>query len=85
MMFSKIKSNVLYEISDNCEMLQTKLNRSIQITRKPKRGFSYIFEEEIFDSVDAMDSVTDDGGKFISSHQVVLGGFEKAKEELMLV
>ena len=32
-----------------------------------------------------MSAVTDDGAKFISEHQVVLGGFERAKEELMLI
>ena len=57
----------------------------MQITRKPKRGYEHIFEEEILESVDAMDAVSDDGGKFVSSHQVVLGGFEKAKEELVLI
>jgi len=39
----------------------------------------------VFESIDAMSSVTDDGAKFISDHQVVLGGFERAKEELKLV
>ena len=37
------------------------------------------------ESIEAMSSVTDDGAKFISDHQVVLGGFERAKEELLLV
>ena len=32
-----------------------------------------------------MGAVTDDGAKFISDHQVVLGGFERAKEELGLI
>lgn len=32
-----------------------------------------------------MSAVTDDGAKFISDHQVVLGGFERAKEELSLI
>lgn len=39
--------------------------------------------EEIYESIDAVDSATDHGGKFISEHQVVLGGFDKAKEELV--
>ena len=37
------------------------------------------------ESIDAISAVTDDGGKFISEHQVVLGGFERAKEELILI
>lgn len=41
--------------------------------------------EEIYESIDAVDQATDFGGKFISNHQVVLGGFEKAKEELMQI
>ena len=44
--------------------------------------FDHIMHEEIYESIDAVDLATDFGGKFISSHQVVLGGFEKAKEEL---
>ena len=32
-----------------------------------------------------MSAVSDDGQKFISDHQVVLGGFERAKEELVLI
>jgi hypothetical protein len=58
----------LYEIKDNCQISNTKINRNVQITRKPKRGYEHIFEEEILESVDAMDAVSDDGGKFISSH-----------------
>ena len=55
------------------------------MNRKPKRGYSHIFEEEVLESIDAMSAVTDDGAKFISEHQVVLGGFERAKEELVLI
>ena len=83
--FQKLKSNILYEIKDNCQISKTKLQRNIQVSRKPKRGYDHIFEEEVFESLDAMDAVSDDGAKFISSHQVVLGGFEHAKEELTLI
>ena len=38
--------------------------------------------EEIVESIDAVDKATDFGSKFISPHQVLLGGFEKAKDEL---
>ena len=55
------------------------------MNRKPKRGYNHIFEEEILESIDAMSAVSDDGQKFISDHQVVLGGFERAKEELVLI
>ena len=39
-------------------------------------------QEEIYESIDAVDSATDYGSKFISSNQVVLGGFDKAIVEL---
>ena len=32
-----------------------------------------------------MSAVTDDGAKFISDHQVVLGGFERARQELNMI
>ena len=38
--------------------------------------------EEIIESIDAVERATDFGAKFISAHQVLLGGFEKAKDEL---
>ena len=41
--------------------------------------------EEIFESIEAISSVTDDGAKFISDHQVVLGGFERARQELTMI
>lgn len=66
-------------------MEATRLVKRLNVTRKPKRGYSHIFEEEVYGSIDAMSSVTDDGAKFISDHQVVLGGFERAKEELKLI
>jgi glucosamine 6-phosphate synthetase-like amidotransferase/phosphosugar isomerase protein len=47
--------------------------------------FDHIMHEEIYESIDAADQATDFGGKFISNHQVVLGGFEKAKTELLQV
>ena len=42
-------------------------------------------QEEIVESIEAMSAVTDDGAKFISDHQVVLGGFERAREELTMI
>ena len=83
--FSKLQRNTLYEITDDCTIDMTPLEKRLEVSRKPKRGYNHIFEEEVFESVDAMSSVSDDGAKFISDHQVVLGGFERAKEELKLV
>lgn len=42
-------------------------------------------QAEIYEAIDAVDLATGFGGKFISSHQVILGGFEKAKQELNLI
>ncbi len=83
--FTKLHNNILYEVSDECIVEETQLVKRIEVTRNPKRGFSHIFEEEILESVEAMCAVTDDGSKFISDHQVVLGGFERAKDELKLI
>ena len=47
--------------------------------------YDHIMQEEIFEAIDAIDLATDFGGKFISDNQVILGGFEKSKQELMLV
>jgi glucosamine 6-phosphate synthetase-like amidotransferase/phosphosugar isomerase protein len=41
--------------------------------------------EEIIEGIDSIELVTDFGGKFISDHQVILGGFEKAKQEMLLI
>ena len=32
-----------------------------------------------------MSAVTEDGAKFLSDHQVILGGFERAKQELTMI
>jgi len=76
---------VLYEVQENCTIVETPLNKRLVVSRKPKQGFNHIFEEEVFESVEAMSTVTDDGAKLISDHQVFLGGFERAKEELKLI
>lgn len=83
--FTKLRSNVLYEINDSCLVESSTLTKKIKVSRKAKLGYSHIFEEEIFESIDAMSRVHDDGAKFISAHQVVLGGFDRAKEELSLI
>lgn len=80
--FTKLSNNVLYEINDQCVVENSSLTKKIKVSRNAKRGYSHIFEEEIFESIDAMSAVHDDGAKFISTHQVVLGGFDRAKEEL---
>ena len=46
----------------------TKLEKKIQIDRKPKATFDHIMQEEIMGAIDAVDYATDFGNKFISSH-----------------
>jgi len=40
----------------------------MSVQRQPKKGFSHIVEEEIFESIDAINNVIEFGSKFISSH-----------------
>ena len=63
-----MKNNILYEIKEDCTIEETPLKKSIEVSRKPKRGYNHIFEEEVLESIDAMSAVTDDGAKFISDH-----------------
>jgi hypothetical protein len=79
---TQIPDNHLIEIDKNCEIKVEKLIKKIKIERSPKATFEHIMQEEIYGSIDAVDYATDFNDKFISSHQVVLGGFEKAIQEL---
>ena len=83
--FEKMHNNTLYEIQKDCKVSQTPIQKRVKVDRKPHAPYAHIFEEEILTSIEAIDAVTDNGSKFISNHQVVLGGFEKAKEELQLI
>ena len=81
-----IPDNQLLEVKfDSLEHSFTKIEKRIKIERTPKAGFSHIMQEEIHASIDAVDFATDFGNKFISRHQVVLGGFEKALTELIQI
>ena len=64
---------------------ETNLTKALKISRNPKATFDHIMQEEIFGSIDAIEFATDFGNKFVSSHQVVLGGLEKAREELVQI
>ena len=79
-----IPNNHILDVnSENCKFTFEKLEKKIKVERNPKALFDHIMQEEIYGSIDAVDQATDFGSKFISNHQVVLGGFEKAKEELI--
>lgn len=69
--------------STTCEYSFEKIKKNIVVERNASSLFDHIMHEEIIGSIDAVDQATDFGSKFISNHQVVLGGFEKAKEELI--
>ena len=66
--FEKLEKNVLYEINEDCTVSSEHLQKKIQIQRQPKKGFNHIVEEEIFQSIDAINNVIEFGSKFISSH-----------------
>jgi len=83
--FEKVANNNLLEIRDDLTTSQITLQKRIKVERKPHAGFDHIFQEEIFGSIDAIDMVFDNGSRFMSSHQVLIGGFDKAKDELKII
>lgn len=80
-----IPNNQILEINQDCTYSFEKVDKLIQISRNPKPMFDHIIQEEIFESIDSIELVTDFGGKFISDNQVYLGGFQKNRQELMLI
>lgn len=82
----EIPDNQLLEIKfDTLDYEFIALEKKIKIERTPQAPFSHIMQEEVYASIDAVDFATDFGNKFISRHQVVLGGFEKAVQELIQI
>jgi len=81
----QIPNNQILEVSEDCSYHFSPIEKKITIQRNPKALFDHIMHEEIYESIDAVDQATDFGGKFISNHQVVLGGLEKAKTELLQI
>lgn len=41
--FKKIKNNVLYTVTDECVVDKVQLEKKIDVTRKPRRGYNHIF------------------------------------------
>ena len=74
-------NNEILEVTDDCQFSFSKIQKAIAVPAKTST-FAHIMHEEIVESIDAVDRATDFGAKFISAHQVLLGGFEKAKDEL---
>lgn len=70
-----IPNNSIVSVMKDCTYTIEKLEKKIQIQKKPKTRFEHIMHEEIIESIDSIDVATDFGGKFISDHQVILGGF----------
>lgn len=83
--YQKIPNNYLVDLKDDCTYTMEKLEKKIIVDRKPKSQFEHIFQEEIFEAAEAVNNAIDFGHKFISNHQVYLGGFEHAHEELRLI
>jgi glucosamine 6-phosphate synthetase-like amidotransferase/phosphosugar isomerase protein len=83
--FISIPGNHIVEVNQDCSYSISKVEKKIQIARNPKALFNHIMHEEIVESIDAIELVTDYGNKFISENQVYLGGFQKNLNELMLI
>lgn len=49
-------------------MTMEKLEKKMIVDRKPKGAFEHIFQEEIFEAAEAVNSAIDFGQKFISNH-----------------
>lgn len=57
----KIPNNHLIDLKDDCTFTMEKLEKKITVERLPKPGFDHIFEEEIHESADAVNSAIDFG------------------------
>lgn len=77
----KLKQNWLYEV--NVASLQTQESPLVKKLELPASKDFYL--DEIRASVNTVQFVTDFGAKFVTSDTVCLGGFDKAKEELILI
>lgn len=80
-----IPNNQILEVNEDCTYRFEKIEKVIKIDRNPKAMFNHIFQEQVFESIDSIELVTDFGGKFITDNAVLLGGFQKARNELMLI
>ena len=81
----EIPVNQILEVTKDCKFTFQQLQKQITIERNPKATYDHIIQEEIYESIDAVDQATDFGGKLISPNQVFLGGFEKSKDSLETV
>ncbi len=70
-----VKDNELIEIKEgSLDIKRTTVTKKFEVTRKPKPGYSCLFEEEIHESAQAVAASTDHGNKFTSSSTVICGG-----------
>lgn len=79
-----LKKNTLVEIRPDCSFEEFPLQKQIQILRQPKKT-AHIYLQEIQQIPETIRLLTDFGAKFIHDDSAVLGGFDKAKEELILI
>lgn len=64
----RVPNNHLVELKDDCTYTIEKLERKVTVDRNPKQGYDHIFEEEIYESADAVNQAIDFGQKFVSNH-----------------
>jgi len=82
----EIQSNELLKIKKgSLEVRGKAMEKKFRVNREPKPGYSHIFEEEIFETANAIGASIDHGNKFISSSTVFLGGLESKKFDLLTI
>lgn len=81
----QIPNNHLVTVNEDCTYTMEKVEKLMTIARNPKAMFNHIFHEEIVESIDSIELVTDYGSKFVSDHQVYISGFNKNRQELLLI
>lgn len=63
-----IPNNQILMVDNSCKYSFEVINKNITISRNPKANFDHIMHEEIIESIDCIELVTDYGGKFISDN-----------------
>lgn len=66
--YEKIPNNYLVDLKDDCTITMEKLEKKMVVDRKPKGAFEHIFQEEVYEAAEAVNSAIDFGQKFISNH-----------------
>lgn len=83
--FDKMKRNTLVEVSfSDLKMVEVAALKK-KVHKMQTKQTEHIYLDEILQSVETVQCVTDFGYKFVADDQVCLGGFDKCQEELTLI